>query len=179
MKIPDNMTEQEVIDTISRVSRHLAPKFVFASYDIEDIFQEAFIIGIEGLDKYDETRPLSNFMFTHISNRLKNFKRNNYYRLDIGSAQTIQDRKKSLLEPLDIDGLFSICTQDETLNAAHLEEVRKLIDENLPARYRRDYLKLTTNSPMPKGRKAIIIRIIQQIIETGEINEETLEDDEQ
>lgn len=173
------MTQQEVVDCISRVARHLAPKFVFASYDIEDIFQEAFIIGIEGLDKYDESRPLSKFMFTHISNRLKNFKRNNYYRLDVGSAQTIQDRKKSLLEPLDIHGLYSICTPDETTDTAYIIEMRNLIDEKLPAKYRRDYLKLTTNSPMPKGRKAMIIKIIQQIIDTGEINEDTIGDEEE
>ena len=162
------MSEQEVVDTITKVARHLAPKYVFASYDIEDIFQEAFIIGIEGLEKYDEKRPLSNFLFTHISNRLKNFKRNNYYRLDIGTAQQIQDRKKSLLEPLDIEAIYSICTQDKTTNDAYIDEVLKIIDEQLPSEYRRDYLKLQTNSPLPKGRKTAIIKIIQDILQNSE-----------
>ena len=170
------MTEQEVVDTITKIARHLAPKFIFASYDVDDIFQEAFIIGIDGLDKYDEKRPLSNFMFTHISNRLKNFKRNNYYRLDVGKAQTIQDRKKSLLEPFDIDGLCAIHSPDDTVNNALLTEVLTLIDEKLPSKYRRDYLKLTTNSPLPKGRKAIIIKIIKQILEFGDVVED--EDEE-
>tara|TARA_B100001113_G_scaffold165997_1_gene135809 strand:- start:1460 stop:1978 length:519 start_codon:yes stop_codon:yes gene_type:complete len=168
MKTPKNMSEQEVVDTITKVARHLAPKYVFASYDIEDIFQEAFIIGIEGLEKYDEKRPLSNFLFTHISNRLKNFKRNNYYRLDIGTAQQIQDRKKSLLEPLDIEAIYSICTQDKTTNDAYIDEVLKIIDEQLPSEYRRDYLKLQTNSPLPKGRKTAIIKIIQDILQNSE-----------
>lgn len=168
MKTPKNMTEQEVIDTITKVARHLAPKYVFASYDLDDIFQEAFIIGIEGLEKYDEKRPLSNFLFTHISNRLKNFKRNNYYRLDIGTAQQIQDRKKSLLEPLDIDAIYSICTQDKTSNDVYVNEVLHIIDEKLPAEYRRDYLKLRTNSPLSKGRKAMIIKIIQEIVNSEE-----------
>ena len=168
MKTPKNMSEQEVVDTITKVARHLAPKYVFASYDIEDIFQEAFIIGIEGLEKYDEKRPLSNLLFTHISNRLKNFKRNNYYRLDIGTAQQIQDRKKSLLEPLDIEAIYSICTQDKTTNDAYIDEVLKIIDEQLPSEYRRDYLKLQTNSPLPKGRKTAIIKIIQDILQNSE-----------
>lgn len=168
MKTPKNMTEQEVIDTITKVARHLAPKYVFASYDLDDIFQEAFILGIEGLEKYDQKRPLSNFLFTHISNRLKNFKRNNYYRLDIGTAQQIQDRKKSLLEPLDIDAIYSICTQDKTTNDAYVNEILKIIDEKLPAEYRRDYLKLTTNSPLSKGRKAMIVKVIQEILDDAE-----------
>lgn len=172
MKIPKNMTEQEVIDTITKVARNLAPKFTFASYDIDDIFQEAFIIGIDGLNKYDQERPLANFMFAHISNRLKNFKRNNYYRLDIGSAQEIQDRKKSLLEPLDIDNIYSISTKDDTHDKAHLSETLKSIDEKLPPKYRRDYLKLITNSPIPKGRKAVIMKIIQQIIDYGFVDDD-------
>ena len=162
------MTEQDVVDTITKVARHLAPKYVFASYDIDDIFQEAFILGIEGLNKYDEKRPLSNFLFTHISNRLKNFKRNNYYRLDIGTAQQIQDRKKSLLEPLDINAIYSICTHDKTTNDAYIEEILDIIDKQLPSEYRRDYLKLQTNSPLPKGRKTAIIKIIQDILQNSE-----------
>ena len=165
MKIPKNMTEDEVIETITKVARNLAPKFVFASYDIDDIFQEAFIIGIEGIDKYDEKRPLSNFMFAHISNRLKNFKRNNYYRMDIGGAQKIQDTKKSLLEPMDIDSVYSVCLKDYTSNNVQIDEILSIIDKKLPAEYRRDFLKLKSNSPLSKGRKANIIKLIQGILD--------------
>jgi hypothetical protein len=37
---------------------------------------------MEGLEKYDNTRPLENFLWTHVRNRLFNFKRNNYQRPD-------------------------------------------------------------------------------------------------
>ena len=171
MKIPKNLTEQEVIDTITKIARQLAPKFVFASYEVDDIFQEAVIIGIDGMEKYDENRPLSNFLFTHISNRLKNFKRDNYYRLDIGSAQQIQDRKKHLLEPIGIDNIYSVSSTEDMSNNVHISEILKYIDEKLPAKYRRDYLKLKTNSPLPKSRKAIILKIIREILNEGEDNE--------
>ena len=69
MKIPSNMSEQEVIDVITRVSEKLSNKFTFAFYTSEDIEQEAFIMGMEGLDRYDEGKPLENFMFVHIANR--------------------------------------------------------------------------------------------------------------
>ncbi len=171
MKLPPNLTEQEVIDIITKVSKKLAPKFVFASYEAEDIEQEAFLMGVEGLERYDSTKPLENFMYAHIKNRLKNFKRDNYYRFDYGNAQKIQDRKKNLLEPMDIAALYSVSTDDNTIHNAHLSEMLDLIDRKLPADLRGDYLKLRNNASLPKGRKAIIIRIIEDIV-NGEYDEE-------
>ncbi len=164
MKIPSNLTEKEVVDTISKVCKKLAPKYVFASYEVDDIEQEAFMMGVEGLDRYDTNKPLENFMYTHINNRLKNFKRDNYYRFDYGNAQKIQDRKKSILEPVDITALYCVSTDDDTVDNAHLSEMLDLIDKKLPADLRSDYLKLRTNSPLPKGRKAIIIQAIEDIL---------------
>ena len=171
MKIPSNLSEQEVIEVITRVARKLAPKYVFASYEIEDIEQEAFLMGVEGLNRYDSNKPLENFMYTHINNRLKNFKRDNYYRFDYGNAQKIQDRKKSILEPVDISALYCVSIDDETVDNAHLSEMLDLIDRTLPADLRSDYLKLRTNSPLPKGRKAIIIQAIEDII-NGDFDED-------
>lgn len=171
MKKPDNLSEQEVIEVITRVSKKLAPKFVFASYEAEDIEQEAFLMGVEGLDRYDSSKPLENFMYTHINNRLKNFKRDNYYRFDYGNAQRIQDRKKNILEPMDIAALYSVSTEDETVSNAHIAETVELIDRKLPAELRGDYLRLQTNSPLPKGRKAIIIQVIEDIV-NGDYDEE-------
>ena len=171
MKKPDNLSEQEVIEVITRVSKKLAPKFVFASYEAEDIEQEAFLMGVEGLTRYDSSKPLENFMYTHINNRLKNFKRDNYYRFDYGNAQRIQDRKKNILEPMDIAALYSVSTEDETASNAHIAETVELIDRKLPAELRGDYLRLQTNSPLPKGRKAIIIQVIEDIV-NGDYDEE-------
>jgi DNA-directed RNA polymerase specialized sigma24 family protein len=164
MKIPQNLSEQEVVETITKVARKLAPKYVFASYEVEDIEQEAFMMGVEGLKRYDTNKPLENFMYTHINNRLKNFKRDNYYRFDYGNAQKIQDRKKSILEPADITALYCVSIDDDTVDNAHLSEMIELIDRRLPADLRSDYLKLRTNSPLPKGRKAIIIQAIEDIL---------------
>ena len=164
MKIPSNLSENEVVGIIAKVCKKLAPKYIFASYEVEDIEQEAFLMGVEALERYDCNKPLENFMYAHINNRLKNFKRDNYYRFDYGNAQKIQDRKKSILEPVDIAALYSVCTDDETVDNAHLAEILDLIDRKLPSSLRGDYLKLRTNSPLPKGRKAIVIEAIENII---------------
>jgi len=172
MNIPKGINEQEAVAVIMKIAKRLAPKYVFASYDVEDIEQEAFLIGIAGLEKYDQNRPLENFMYTHISNRLKTFKRDNYYRLDYGTAaQKIQDRKKNLLEPVDIDAIYSICTQEQSTSNAQVHETLELIDKKLPSHLRRDYLKLQSNSPLPKGRKAVIIDVIERIV-NGDYDEE-------
>ena len=42
---------------------------------MDDIKQEAFMIAVEALEKYDESRPLENFLYISISNRLKNLLR--------------------------------------------------------------------------------------------------------
>ena len=110
MDFPEGVDEDHAVEVITKVAKRLAPKYVFAGYDVEDIEQEAFLIGVAGLAKYDPSRPLENFMYTHINNRLKTFKRDNFYRMDYGSsAQKIQDRKKNLLEPVSIDCLYGVC----------------------------------------------------------------------
>ncbi len=171
MEKPNNLTEDQIIEVITKVAKKLAHKFVFASYDVDDIEQEAFLMGIEGLKRYDSSKPLENFMYAHINNRLKNFKRDNYYRFDYGNAQKIQERKKSILEPMDIAALYSVSTEDETLSNAQITETLDLIDRKLPSELRGDYLRLQTNSSLPKGRKAIVIQAIEDII-NGDYDEE-------
>ena len=171
MEIPSGMSSEEVTAIILKVAQKLAPKYIFASYDVEDIEQEAFIIALDALSRYDSDKPLENFLYTHVNNRLKNFKRDNYFRQDHGTAQQIQDRKKNLLEPIDIECLYSISTKDSTVTDAHIRETLELIDKKLPSHLRRDYLKLRNNSPLPKSRKANVIKVIEDIIH-GEYNEE-------
>ena len=171
MKIPKGMDETEVVDTILKISKKLAHKYTFASYEVEDIEQEAFLIGLAGLSKYDQARPLENFMYVHINNRLKTFKRDNYYRLEHGAAEKIQKSKKDILEPLDIHELYHIATGDTISEDAELSEVLERIDEELPSGMRGDYLKLKNNATLPKSRKAKVVAFIQEIIEEGEYDE--------
>jgi DNA-directed RNA polymerase specialized sigma24 family protein len=172
MKIPEGLNEDDVIKTIRKIAKRLAPKYVFAGYEAEDIEQEAFLIGVAGLKGYDASRPLENFMYTHINNRLKTFKRDNYYRMDYGTeAQKIQDQKRDLLEPVSIDNVYTIYVSPYDSNDAYIKEMLELIDRKLPTHLRRDYLRLQSNAPLPKGRKANIIQIIEQII-NGEFDEE-------
>jgi DNA-directed RNA polymerase specialized sigma24 family protein len=168
MRIPDNMSEQEVVAVIKKVARSLAPKYTFAFYGTEDIEQEAFMMGMEALSRYDSNKPLENFLYTHIGNRLKNFKRDNYYRQDDGNAQKIQSRKKNLLDTAHIDSFGTIGDDDTSLDDVHIREIKSLIDENLPTYMRADYLRMCAGISIPKSKKREIMNFIKELLEEDE-----------
>ena len=74
------MSEQEVLDVIENVVRRLAHRFLFGYHDIDDIKQQGRLFALQGLKYYDNKRPLENFLWTHVRNRLFNYKRDNYMR---------------------------------------------------------------------------------------------------
>lgn len=81
-KLPNNVTEEEFLKVLDNISKRLVNKFRFGYHDLDDMKQQAAIFAIEGLEKYDNKRPLENFLWTHVRNRLFNYKRNNYQRPD-------------------------------------------------------------------------------------------------
>lgn len=165
MKIPKNMTEEQVISTISKISSRLANKFTFANYEEEDIAQEAFIIGMDAMERYDEIRPLENFLSTHIKNRLINFKRDNYYRPDEGKAEIIQQGKRKLLEAQSVDTIQNFLISSESSSSIETRELLDYIDVHLPANMRSDYLRFRNDQSLTKTKKAKLIEELRVIME--------------
>lgn len=77
-----NIKEEDFLQALENISKKLIYKFKFGYHDIDDMKQQAAIFALEGLKNYDSTRPLENFLWTHVRNRLFNFKRDNYFRPD-------------------------------------------------------------------------------------------------
>jgi hypothetical protein len=193
MKTPKGMTEQEVIDTIERVADRYAHKFQFGFYTAEDIRQEAFMLGMEALDRYDPSRPLENFLAVHINNRLKTFKRDNYYRKDGSEDMEITNRKelkkslrnesrKNLMHPIDIDSVRQegeknmVFISNESDIMANKEIIR-IINMSLDMSYRKDYLRMIDGVYVSKSRreevKSEIVRILRENgIEEGPFHQE-------
>lgn len=84
--IPNNnlhgVDEQVFLAALDKISKKLIHKFKFGYHEAEDMKQQAAIFAIEGLKNYDHSRPLENFLWTHVRNRLFNYKRDNYQRPD-------------------------------------------------------------------------------------------------
>ena len=78
-----DISEQTVLDIIERIVGRVSYKFTFGSYEYEDIKQEAKILALQGLHSYRlESGELENFLWVHVKNRLCNFKRKHFVRLD-------------------------------------------------------------------------------------------------
>lgn len=80
MKIPDNMTEAQVIEIVNKAIKGLASKFKFGYFETEDMEVEAWVFCIEALEKFDGIHPLENFLRVGIRNHFINLKRNKFSR---------------------------------------------------------------------------------------------------
>ena len=160
MHIPSNMTQQNVIDQIEIVVNRIAPKYTFYGYDTNDMKQEAFIICMEALPRYDENRPLENFLSVHLSNRLKNFVRDNHFTSN-------EEQKAKVMKPGQLANEEYILDDDreENVESVDYKEMTKVLDIKLPAEYRSDYLKIVNDVYVPKKRKEEVLFIIEHILE--------------
>jgi DNA-directed RNA polymerase specialized sigma subunit len=163
MNLPEGMTEEQVIAQIQIVVNRIAPKYAFYGYTTDDIRQEAFILCIEALNRYDPTRPLENFLSVNLSNRLKTFVRDNYF-----TAQTNEQRKK-LVQPAQLDYEDSIIDVAETFGNSYeqidVKSMTRAIDQYMPANVRMDYLKLINDVYVSKQRREEVIDIVKSILE--------------
>ena len=173
MKIPKGMTEQQVIETINKVISRYIYKFRFGYYESEDIRQEAFIIAMEALDRYDEERPLENFLAVHVKNRLSNFKRDKFFRQEGESNKSDwnspNNTKRFLMEPLNIDSIRdeyeeNMKNPDDFVENIANSEIFDLIDGHLNIKYRADYLRMLDGVYVPKPRREQIYQEILTIL---------------
>lgn len=161
MKIPKNMTEEEVISKINLVVNRIAPKYIFSGYDKDDLKQEAFIICIDALDRYDNKRPLENFLAVNLSNRLKNFIRDNFYYKDEHDKKKVRSPTYIISDTL-IENNIDFDTQMSN------KEIFNLLDSKIPCSFRADYLKLKNGVKISKNRKQNILNIIREILNIEE-----------
>ena len=166
MNIPKGMTEQQVIDQINIVIDRIAPRYTFYGYTVNDIKQESFIICMEALNRYDQKRPLENFLSVNLSNRLKNFIRDNHF---VGDENTERQRvaKPAQLDYEDniIDDLRKYAISYEQIED---RDMQIIIDQHLPANMRMDYLKMMNDLYITKQRREEIIdTIIHLLYEFG------------
>jgi len=75
-----DLSDDAVMAVINKVARRLAARFKFGYHEIQDIEQQARMIAWQGMAKYDGVRPLENYLWVHVHNRLFNFKRDNFFR---------------------------------------------------------------------------------------------------
>jgi len=152
------MSKDDVIKQIHTVVNRIAPKYTFNGYEVDDIKQEAFIICMDALERYDESRPLENFLSVHLSNRLKNFVRDNFYTKN-------ETDKKKILSPKQLS-YEDYVPEDDFDSDVRIDakDMQKIIDRCLPSDYRSDYLKIISEVYVPKKRRDEVILKIKELL---------------
>lgn len=184
--------ENELLKVIDIITKKLAYKFKFGYHDIEDMKQQISIFALEGLKNYDHKRPLENFLWTHVRNRLFNYKRDNYQRPDkpcysCPLYDKINSSCTKYANKYDCELYYSWSQRNESKkNLMHLttiEEVKdygntflnketslenqeliKLLDEKLTGEFRSIYLKLKGGGKISKSDKDKLHSKVQEIL---------------
>jgi DNA-directed RNA polymerase specialized sigma24 family protein len=157
----------------------------------DDIEQEARIIGWKALESYDWARPLENFLRVHVRNRLINFKRDHFRKLEPpcttcphndvrgrteNGCLKYQDKtncdkwvkyvrraesKNNLMNPLPIIESIDHAREDFSVEN---EDFVERIKAELCIEYRADFLKLMAGVKLPKHRLDILYEEIRMIL---------------
>lgn len=174
MKIPKGMTEQEVMDSIQIVVDRISPRYIFPGWDLQDVKQEAFIICMSALERYQHGNPLENFLSVNLSNRLKNLIRDNHY------VKGDAEEKKKIMMPGQLSKEESTKFYYDNADAQmDITNLSKIIDKELPIKYRSNYLKMVNGVNVPKKEREELLQIIQAIAaDSGFLDTEVEEDEE-
>lgn len=187
--VPKGMTEAQVLAAIDRAADLVAPKFRFGYYTLDDMKQQARIEGMKGMETYDPSRPLDNFLYVHIHNRLHNFKRDNYRRNDPpcmlchdGRQHEHEDglvchkyatwegrnsTKANLvspfpLSPSDDESIVPPVSDDDP----EYKELLERIDEKIPVDLRSTYLKMRAGArDIPKAKRLLVEQAVREVLD--------------
>jgi hypothetical protein len=183
MKIPEGMTESEVLEAIEHVVNVLASSYVFGYFDIDDIKQQGRMECIKVLNKgkYDPTRKLSNFLYIHVKRRYLNLFRDTIRRVECPCVKCHSGKLCRGTEPCDRYKLWvkrnntkaSLARPYELLSdrelyevapdQACIDELSERIDNELPVEFRQDLLLLKAGMKIPEERKTKLYEEIRKI----------------
>jgi len=191
VKIPEDMTEGEVLTIIARATAGMAQKYKFGFYGIDDIEQECFIFAVEALEKYDGRAPLEHFLRVHIRNQLLNLHRSKLCRYEVPCINCPffdKNKKKSdnqcteFVNKMDCkkwadwskrnasksglmnpSDIYSV-DFDSLINDERIDynEVRNELDKLIPPELRADFLRLLDGVKIPTKSRDKILTIIRE-----------------
>lgn len=152
----------EHLQIIQKAASNIAPKYTFSYMDVDDLTQEAVILGLEAYTRWDKERPLENFVSVHISNRLKNFKRDNYYRLGLEDSPEKRRRanedKKKIMSPAPM-------SQDPiTFESVDNEDEINYLLEALSPHLRNDFLRMANGVSINKNRRDAVTEAVREVL---------------
>lgn len=187
------VSEEDFLKVLDNISKRLVYKFKFGYHDIDDMKQQAAIFALEGLEKYDHSRPLENFLWTHVRNRLFNYKRNNYQRPDkpcltcplydakckvsISQCEKYENKNDCELYAAWIKRNtskknimkpsyidYDIVNKFNFENIAENSELINFLDSNIHSDYRESYLRLKHGEKITKQKLVKLQKHIEELM---------------
>jgi DNA-directed RNA polymerase specialized sigma24 family protein len=178
-----NRTQQlldEAKSIVEAIAESKKRSMSFAYFTGEDIAQEVWVICLKALERYNATKgPLENYLRRCVENRLKNLKRDRYFRPPAGNPDRhgkVRDRI-NIVNALPLGGgdvgeggsaVGMSLDQHEPHAILGAEELRQQIESRLPPDLRADFRALLdgdydlTKSRRERVRKAVAV-ILEQI----------------
>ena len=127
--------------TINKIAKSRKQKHKFAYFSPEDIYQEIWILCLDALSRYKpECGEIEHYLNSHVTNRLKNLKRDKYFRPDINNQSLTQNRI-NLVNAVGIDNvkisektkfLASSSPEMDPFLSLEAEDTKKYILDTLP-----------------------------------------------
>lgn len=164
---------EEVMTALNKVCRRIASKYYVTGYDKKDIYQEAYVIGLEILEKYEPERnhKVENFLNVSINNRFQNFirlKSENKKNCGCDDCQSCKkcryrEAKSKVIHTQQFTENFDY-TDPVQYYRDKLNDLLPLIDLRLPASMRDDWRRILDGSHVVRSRRFEILDEIREIV---------------
>jgi hypothetical protein len=153
------MPKPEELKQITTVAEKLAEYYTFPGFDVDDIKQEALLVGISVFDKFDSTTgKLEDFLFITIKNALLNLKIKHYY--NPRSKTDYSKLRKSCIRSCQIMDEHEYVHPFEDLET---KEIVELIDRYIHPHLKKDYMKIREGMSVGKLRRDKILTEVKRI----------------
>ncbi len=160
-----NLTPEQ-LEIIQDIAKKIAKKNVFPGYEEDDIKQEIFLIAVEALPRFDQTKSaFRTFMYTHINNRLHNLRNRAY----VNEGSPSKDEKRKIVKPQSGDLIeYTVLDDffDKRVEEIDRAEIFDYIEKNLHSKFREDYLRIKEGVSVVANREARVFEAIRTILKT-------------
>jgi DNA-directed RNA polymerase specialized sigma24 family protein len=150
------------MEVILRVIEKISPKYTFGYYEADDIRQESYIICLKALKKYDESRPLENFLSRHLSNRLKSLIRDKYSRSNTATEKhtALNESKRNLvdLRPIEYEPIRNL--ENEMMAVDLIRHVRHRLTPSM----RNDLDRVLAGVSISSTRRSSLFTRIKELL---------------
>lgn len=159
---------------IEKIAKNRKNNNAFAYYTPEDIYQEIWLLCLESLSRYDKSiGELENFLNRHISNRIKNLKRDKYSKASKSSSEELIMTRINLINALPIDGveinekskfLSSSIKDVDPADVCMTNELKNNIAERLPKELVYYFHLMIEGNKIKKSIAIEIRKLVKQIL---------------